>query len=327
MGISAWRARARQSCLMLLWLCAGPVSAGSEQPEPAEQLLNAMRTAMSGLSFRGIVAYSKNNEVENMEILHTNMDGIEREKLVSLNGPMREVVRQGHEVKCYFPDTGTVFIGSKPSGKSAFVDLPDNFLRLRPHYRFELGRRERIAQREAQEVRITPRDDMRYGRRIWVDSESKLALKIELLDDEEQVLEQMVFSSLDLKSPIPSKDFELSSGQQEAHWKSLEHSEVPIDLLRWRLHNVPTGFQIVSFSRVQQAPQDRAIEHLLLSDGLSSVSVYFDRVGEQLLVGQQREMGAINTFSRRIGEYSVTTMGEVPLKAVEYIGNGIRAQE
>lgn len=312
---------------LVLLCCLGSVSSAAEQADPAEQLLNTMRSAMGGLTFRGIVAYSKNNEVENMEVLHTAIGGIEREKLISLNGPIREVVRQGHEVKCYFPDTGTVFIGSKPTGKSAFVDLPDNFLLLRPYYQFALGRRERIAQREAQEVRIIPRDDMRYGRRIWVDLESKLALKVELLDERGDVVEQMVFSSLDLKSPITLKDVELSSSQHEMHWQQSEHVAVPIDLLRWRLHNVPVGFQIVSFSRVKQSPQERAVEHLLLSDGLSSISIYFDRVGEQLVPGQPRAMGAIHTFSRRIGEFSVTTMGEVPAKVVEYIGNGIRIQD
>lgn len=325
MGIPARIAGVLRCCLVAGML--GSTSAAGEQPDPAEQLLNSMRSAMRTLSFRGIVAYSKNNQVENMEILHTTIEGIEREKLVSLSGPVREVVRHGHEVKCYFPETGAVFVGSKPRGNAGFVELPDNFLLLRPYYRFALGRGERVAQREAQEVKIIPRDDMRYGRRIWVDQESKLALKMELLDEQDRVIEQMVFSSVDLKSPITAKDLELSSSQHDARPQPSRHENLPIDALRWRLHNVPMGFRIVAFSRMKQGREDRPVEHLLLSDGLSSVSIYFDRVGEPSQAVQRQELGAIHTYFRRIGDFAVTTMGEVPLRAVEYIGDGIRVQD
>lgn len=320
-----WRAPALLSGVALTWLLSGAVSA--QQAESAEHLLNSMRSAMAETTFRGIVAYSKSNQVENMEILHAVVGGVEREKLMSLNGPMREVVRHGHEVKCYFPDSGTVFIGAKPSGKSAFVDLPDDFLKLGAYYEFALGRRERIAQRDAQEVKINPRDDLRYGRRIWVDLASRLALKVELVDERDNVIEQMVFSSLQLDPAIVTEEFDLSLSQQKLKWETSEHTPIPIESLRWRLQSVPPGFQIVSFSRVRQASPDRLIEHLLLSDGLSSISVYFDRVGERLIVGQAREAGAIHTFSRKIGDYAVTTMGEVPTKTVEYVGNGIRLQD
>lgn len=303
-----------------------PALAGPETTATAEELLNRMRTAMATLSYRGIVAYSKDRNVENMEVLHHAVNGIEREKLISLHGPMREVVRQGQEVKCYFPDSATVFIGSKPSGKSAFVDLPEDFLKLRPHYDFSLGRRDRIAQREAQEIIIAPRDGFRYGRRIWVDLASSLALKVELLDEHDSVVEQMVFSSLDVGAPIAPEDTDLSPSQQQLQWKTSENTPLAIDTLHWQLENVPSGFQIVSFSRVKHGAEARDIEHLLLSDGLSSISVYFDRLGDRLMVPQPRSVGAIHTFTRQIGEYSVTTMGEVPDKAVEYVGNGIRLQ-
>ncbi len=309
----------------MFWIASAAFAA--DPADAAEKLLNTMRSAMAELTYRGIVAYSKNNEVENMEVLHSVVDGVEHEKLITLNGPMREVVRQGQAVKCYFPDSKMVFSGSKPSGKSAFVSLPEDFLKLRVNYEFSLGRRDRIAQRDAQEVRIQPRDDLRYGRRIWIDLASKLALKVELLDERNNVVEQMVFSSLDLDAPIAAKDLDLSPDQSLLQWETSEHVPLPIESLRWRLQNVPAGFQIVAFSRVKQPADRRSIEHLLLSDGLSSISVYFDRVGEKLVVGQPRNTGAIHSFSRKIGEYAVTSMGEVPQKAVEYLANGIRFQD
>lgn len=324
--ISRRRPRVVGAALFGTLLSVQTVFAESGPETAAATLLNNMRTAMANLTYRGIVAYSKDRNVENMQVLHHSAGGIEREKLISLNGPMREVVRHGQEVKCYFPDSATVFIGSKPSGKSAFVDLPEDFTKLLPFYDFSLGQRDRIAQREAQEIIISPRDGYRYGRRIWVDLASSLALKVELLDEHGSVVEQMVFSSLDVGTSIAMDDLDLSPVQEQVKWKTSENTPLAIDTLRWQLQNVPSGFQIVSFSRVKHGAEARDIEHLLLSDGLASISVYFDRTGDKLMVPQPRSVGAIHAFMRKIGEYSVTTMGEVPDKAVEYVGNGIRLE-
>jgi len=329
--ISSWKPPSRGLLAIVFGsvLVGGPLlvpNSLANDSETAIASLNAMRVAMSEETYRGVIAYSKDNQVENMEVLHSVVDGLEREKLVSLNGPMREVVRHGKVVRCYRPDEKSV-VESKTKGKSSFVDLPDDFSSLRAYYDFSMGRHDRIAQRDAQEINVTPRDDMRYARKVWVDLASKLPVKVELLGEDKRVLEQMVFSSLDLPDSISPEDLEPSSTQDQGVLQESQREDLPIDSLHWTLQDVPIGFRIVSFTRMTQMPQGRPIDHLLLSDGLSSISVYFAQVGAQRTVGQPSKMGAINSYSRKIGEFSVTTMGEVPAKTVQTIANGIRFKE
>jgi len=134
----------------------------------------------------------------------------------------------------------------------------------------------------------------------------------------------MVFSSLDLTTPVSADQLEPASGQGRSDWEKREHISLPIDSLRWTLQAVPAGFQIGSFRQIKNASVGRPVEHLMLSDGLASVSVYFDEVGERLVVGQPSSSGAIHSFSRKIGDFLVTAVGEVPARSVQAIANGIR---
>lgn len=312
-------------CLTIAAL-GGDRASAAEETDVAISLLETMRSAMSALQYRGIIAYSRDNQVENIEFVHTVSDGVEHERLVSLSGPVREVVRHGHEVQCYLHDSRTVLIESRGAGRD-LLDLPLNFDHLRPNYAFILGGRDRIAQRDAQAVAIIAKDDMRYGRRVWVDQASKLPLKMEIIDGSDTVVEQMVFSSLDLTTPVSAEQLQPSVAQNRTDWETREHTILPIDSLRWTIQGVPAGFQIASYRQLKNASLKRPVQHLLLSDGLASVSVYFDQVGESLVVGQPSASGAIHSFSRKVGDFLVTAIGEVPARTVQAIANGIRQSE
>lgn len=328
--LAAKRACRVSLCLLVVGFGApaasGDLDASREESDVAVALLDKMRSAMSGLQYRGVIAYSRDNKVENIEFVHAVSDGVERERLVSLSGPMREVIRRGQEVRCYLHDSRTVLIESKAPGRDLF-DLPANFDQLRPYYAFILGGKDRIAQRDAQAVAIIAKDDLRYGRRVWVDTVSSLPLKVEIIDGSETVIEQMVFSSLDVGGSVTSEQFEPSSGSAQRDWETRAPVNLPIDSLRWTLHGVPAGFQIASFRQIRNPSFNRPVEHLLLSDGLASVSVYFDEVGEQLVVGQPSTSGAIHSFSRKIGDFLVTAIGEIPARTAQAIANGIRHRD
>ena len=65
------------------------------------------------------------------------------------------------------------------------------------------------------------------------------------------------------------------------------------------------------------------VDHLLLSDGFTSVSVYMENKSAALQPGFQ-SAGAVNSFSRTIGDAQLTVMGEVPAETVKFIAEGIK---
>lgn len=290
--------------------------------------LTDMRHAVAERNYKGVVAYLKDGQqMESFQLFHAAKSGVEQERLVSMNSPLREVIRSAEKVSCYFPDTKKVFIENKPGNRSsALVDLPEDLSQLSRYYRVNLQGQEYVANRLSQVVGIEPRDDYRYARLIWVDTESKLPLKFEMLDEDGQTVEQMIFTSVSLESAIPQKDLEPSVATDSFTQQTGQTETLPLDSLRWTLQNVPEGFRIVSYTRMKRASAKRAVDHVLLSDGFSSVSIYLETEKGGFTTQYSKRLGTLNAKSLRIDDYSATVMGEVPAKTVESIAHGLKHQ-
>jgi sigma-E factor negative regulatory protein RseB len=296
--------------------------------DKAMRWLSEMNSAVSDLNYKGIVTYLRDQQVESFQLFHASRkSGVERERLVSMNSPLREVVRTAEKVICYFPETKKASVERMPVGRSALFELPDDLTRLSRHYSVKLQGQEYVARRLSQVVSIEPRDDYRYARLMWLDVESKLPLKVEMLDENGQAAEQMVFTSVSINAAIPPEDFEPTVQATNFTWTASQRQSLPLASLRWALHDVPEGFQILSYTRLKRPSADHEAEHILLGDGFSSVSVYV----EDLKLGQGKDypkkIGNINAFNTKISGNRITVMGEVPAKTVRAIAEGLRLRE
>jgi len=203
--------------------------------------------------------------------------------------------------------------------------LPDDRPELSKHYSFSLGEEEHIARRPARMLAILPKDDLRYGRRLWIDVESKLPLKFEWLDGK-TVVEQLVFNSLSVVQSLAGDELEPST-QVDGSWKTKQHEILPADSLIWTLDGVPDGYRMISYTRLKRGADNRDIDHILLSDGVSSISIYIDQLKNEIFAAQPRKIGAINSYTRKLDKYLITVMGEAPEKTVQAIGDGIHLQD
>jgi sigma-E factor negative regulatory protein RseB len=314
-----------------LWLLAVAIDVGAEAAEPSQAAalgwLTGMQHSVADLNYKGVVAYLKDKQVESFQLFHASKGGVEQERLVSMNSPLREVVRNAERVACYFPDTKTVFVENKPSTRSVLLELPDDLTQLSRYYRVSLQGQEYVARRPSQVVGIEPRDGYRYARRIWMDMDSKLPLKFEMLEEGGQVVEQMVFTSLSIEPSIPREDLDPSFRADTFTWQTSQRETLPLDSLHWTLRDVPEGFQIVSYTRLKRPPNNRSVEHILLSDGFSSVSIYIEEQKGDMVKEHPKKIGAINAYSLKMDDSLITVMGEVPAKTVQVIANGLRYQD
>jgi sigma-E factor negative regulatory protein RseB len=175
---------------------------------------------------------------------------------------------------------------------------------------------------------IEPLDAYRYGRRIWLDVESKLPLQLELLDPEGRVLESFVVTEL-IVGDVGQQAADLESrpdGGSEP-WKVLDRVEIPADG-RWRLTQLPQGFTEVKRSRRKDLTDSAPVDHILVTDGLASVSVYIKQQAEDSELDlANRRLGAVNVYNRRIDGYLVTVLGDVPPETVRLIGDGVQESE
>ncbi|NDE34127.1 MAG: transcriptional regulator [Gammaproteobacteria bacterium] len=303
---------------------AGVYADETQRPEiMGIEWLKSMRQAASNRSYQGVVSYVKDQQMDSFKLYHRVLDGQERERLISMNSPIREVVRTGGTVSRYSADSQQVVVETKPSSQSVLVSLPEDPATLERYYRINLRGQEYIAGALTQVVALEPRDEYRYSRLIWIDTDTRLPLKLDVLNEDGQSVEQMVFTTINTKDAIDPSDLEPTLGARSAITQISHRESQPVKGLKWSIKDVPSGFQIVSYSTLKRPPSSLPVEHILLSDGFSAVSIYIEQ-GEGLKASGARKMGAINVDSVQLDRHLVTVMGEVPLKTVSMIVHGVR---
>lgn len=287
----------------------------------ASQWLEKMSQAMKTLNYRGTVIFMKNGQIDTMKYRHSVVDGIEEEHLSSLNSPLREVTRKSSEVSCLFKETSQKVINHHPIDSSFIINLPQNLKHLDKFYALAVDGQESVAMLPAQIIDIRPNDQLRYARKVWIETRHFLPLKVEAYNLDGSLLEQVVFTDLTVNESQESNGEAIDDGQ--LHVKHIHAAQAePFENAPFLIKNWPAGFETVFFIRNSMQQAQKAVDHLLMSDGLSSVSVYLEPKQAQGVQGPHR-LGSVNSFSRVLGDFQITVLGEVPAKTVELIAAGV----
>lgn len=297
----------------------------ANEPEiKAQQWLEKMGQAIKTLDYQGTVVFYKNGRLDTMKYIHTNNNGIKQERLVSLNSPMREVIREAGKVSCFFENSGQVVVNHRPVSRSFIVDLPDDFSTLNNVYEFSVKGEESVAMHSSRVIAIEAKDEYRYSRKIWIDKQHYLPLKVEVSDLSAKTLEQVIFTDLQVGQKLLTRD--VKNKLKNLDTKHLHQQEsLPIDKADFVLKNLPSGFQIVFFTRMEMDKSGQSVDHLLLSDGFSSISVYREAKADDSREGLQT-LGTVNSFTHIVKNNQITAMGEVPAKTVQFIAQGVKFQ-
>lgn len=292
--------------------------------------LQRMSLALRDRNYSGTFVYVHGEHLESMRITHRadSHGGIER--LVSLSGPPREVIRDHHSVKCVLPESHMVLIERRYAAERFPAALPVNVstVRLAADYHFKDLGQGRIAGYRSKIIGIIPRDQYRYGYRLWLDAKTGMLLRSDLLDNDGHTVERVMFTSLSYPKSIPDAALqatEIGSGfvwNVQGDHEKLSPAEAAVS---WRAAHLPPGFvlSLTDVQRVAGVPQP--VRHLVFSDGLASVSVYAEATGpsRNALIGPS-QMGAVNAFGRQLGDHHLTVIGEVPAASVRLIAESMQ---
>lgn len=310
-------------CLLFLM----PVLAWAENDAVA--LLERMTQAGKELNYQGVFAYQTGRTLQSVQIFHRNDGDGESERLMSLNGAAREVIRSNDMVTCINPEGNQINISRRPLGRGFPSDLPRRLRSATPFYEVSFGDEERVAGRMTQELIIKPVDGYRYGYRLWVDKKTDLLLKSELLAENGDVLETFAFSAIETDAYISDEDLKPQTSGEEMTWHQSEPGKPSASandslISRWDATWLPDGFSLVASQNRLRANNGAFVEQRVYSDGLSSVSVFIERIkARHSHLHGGSHMGAVNAFGTIIHSHFVTVVGEVPAPTVEKIGAGI----
>jgi sigma-E factor negative regulatory protein RseB len=293
------------------------------------KVLERMGIAAKQLNYEGVFAYQTGKNLQSIRIIHRADEQGEVERLVSLNGSAREVIRTNDLVTCIFPEGKRVHVNRRPLGRGFPSDLLRRLGSATPYYEVVTGQDGRVADRKAAELIIKPIDNYRYGFRLWVDKESDLLLKSELLAENGIVLETFAFSILELNKTIPDNLLQPQIRGKEMTWNRTE-PETGINMAskqnysKWQIAWMPEGFALVAQQNRLKANNGASVEQRVYSDGLSSVSVFIEKIrARHSHLHGGSTMGAVNAFGTILSAHFVTVVGEVPAKTVEKMGASI----
>jgi sigma-E factor negative regulatory protein RseB len=315
----------------LVWLCAGVLqatpfgvidaTAGEEGGASASDWLVKISNAAHRLNYDGTFVYRLGDQIEVMRIVHKVDGGRVRERLVSLNGAPREIIRDDKAVLCYLSDEKSVAVNHRGIDKQKFPALlPDRLQDLDANYRIELGRPGRIAGRSAQQVLVQPRDQLRYGYHLWADRDSGLLLKAEILDEQGLPLEQFLFTHLSVGGPIPDSALVADKANTAIKLKWLRGEDGGAETLvesAWTMDSLPKGFRQTGRLHRKVPQRNAIVEHHIFSDGLASVSVFFEKLEKPMPAMEGvSHIGAVHAYGTRVSEYQITAVGEAPAETV-----------
>ena len=289
--------------------------------------------AAASLSYQGVFVYSYGSTLETMQVVHHVDDGVVRERIYSLNGAPREIIRDAEQVWCYVPDQNMGVHEYRQVPKQNFTKMmPERIDHLAGNYSLSLGREDRIADRIVQQILISPRDEYRYGYDLWADRDTGLLLKASLMANDGEPIEQYMFTRVGIGEAIDSTHLAPSTGKEKLKWLRPHDSSAEVEKMNavdpgWVISRLPDGFEVTRQIRRISPINKRLMEHYVYSDGLAVVSVFIAMLeGEEQspLVDGLNRIGAVHAFGHTQDGYHVTVVGGVPSRTVDMMGMSVK---
>jgi len=323
-GAAPARGKSARS-IMVAAIGAAMAIAADARAEDATRWLERAAQAAKTLNYAGTIVYQHNGHVETSRLVHVVDGGQEQEKLVSLDGPPREVIRSSTEVRSYFPDAKIIRIEPK-TFRNVFPSLSSEQLRtLSQYYEARNVVSERVAGHWTQVMVFEPKDGLRYGHKFWADANTGLLLKARLVDDRGEVVEQFAFTDVAINEKIDRDMVKPSWTAAPPDWQVKQGSfgEMQPKETGWSANRLPGGFQKIMEGYRTLRGKREPVAHLVYSDGLVAISVFVEPLsGPSVPTGLAQHAG-LSIYTTKQDDFLVTVLGEAPSAAVQKIAQSV----
>jgi sigma-E factor negative regulatory protein RseB len=321
--------RAARRCaaraILALSLTSAVTFAVEASAEDATRWLERAAQAAKSLNYAGTIVYQHNGHVETSRLVHMFDGGQEQEKLVSLDGPAREVIRSSAEVRCYFPDAKIIRIEPR-TFRNVFPSLSAEQLRnLAQYYDAKMVMSERVAGHWTQIMVFEPKDGLRYGHKFWADAITGLLIKARLVDDRGEVVEQFSFTDVAINEKIDRDMVKPSWASAPPDWQVKQGSfgDMQPKETGWSVSKLPGGFQKIMEGYRTLRGKREPVAHLVYSDGLVAISVFVEPIALASVQTGVSQQGALNVYTTRNEDQLITVLGEAPPAAVRQIAQSV----
>ncbi len=314
---------------------AAAAPATAAESRSINEWLARMHEAARNRSYIGTFVVSSGSTMSSARIWHVCEGSQQMERVETLTGAPRSVFRHNDQVVTFIPDHKVV-VSERRESLGLFPDLLQSTdHRIADFYKARQEGIERVAGLEADVVALVPKDNMRFGYRVWTERKKGLVVKVQTLDGDGKVLEQAAFSELQLDAPVKMDKLLQMMGKTDGY-----RLEKPVLVKTsasaegWLLKAPVAGFKPMSCYKRPVAASgsgtprqggtgDEPLQWIF-SDGLASVSIFVEPLDRQRHGRESAlSMGATQTMTRQIDTHWVTVMGEVPMATLRMLASGL----
>ena len=294
------------------------------------QLFERMISAMKRQNYSGRYFRVRGDQIEVMELTQRHINGVHHEYLRSLNGTPKIIRRVGSDCECIWPEQGEALVGPFPQitsrlSGSRFAGLN----KQAPYQLIELGRY-RIAGHYCQQIAVVPDDELRYGYKVCIGEEEPLLLRMSIYERQGTPIEHNQFSHIIIDShqmiaTVNESDlFLLGAERLQEEFDVVTLSNQPkvadrIEKPRFGIHNPPKGFEIRSHTRRENPQAQQTFEHIVVSDGLATVSLFIEEQSRSTKRSQRMLEPGVHMAQREFESMHITAIGDVPQKTVNQL--------
>ncbi len=319
--------------------------------QEAVEWLERISKAARELPYSGVFVHQTVDNSSTSRVTHLlDRQGVEHEKIEALDGPMHEIIRRNEEMFCYQPDLKIVRVDRRASGRFFPSLITGNPKLVSENYRVKMGPIERIAGFDCQWLTLEPKDEMRYAQKLCAEVGTGLLLRARTYNDRSQLLEQFMFTQLDVNRSVAKTGIKSRYEQnaQTSTWLrdySVKSPPAPLPASSspsspslpsmtsttsdtntgWLVSNLPAGFKKVMEMMRFLTGRPQPVAHLVFSDGLAHVSVFAEQsqLPGKLTAAGSSDESPTSFAVRTVADHQITVMGEVPLATVQAIADGV----
>ena len=291
-----------------------------------------MHEASQLRSYVGTFVVSSNaGGMSSARIWHASDSDMQVERVEVLTGAPRSTFRRNDEVFTFLPESRVVRTEKRESLgwfpdllKSSDSSIPEFYVARR------VGQ-DRVAGFDADVVHLAPKDNLRFGYRIWSEKKSGLVVKLQTLDPEGTVLEQSAFSELQLDAALKvDKLVQMMVAPEGWRIEKSDAIKTSAGAEGWTLKADIAGFKPMSCYK-RRATTGSALEgtmQWIFSDGLASVSLFVEAYDRQRHTQEGLfAAGATQTLTRRIKDWWLTAVGEVPPQTLKAFAQNLERRK
>ena len=325
---AAWRHWRETAIMVCLIVCVSvpAMAAGTDKDDLFYWLFRSNAGAKTQ-NYHGVVHYYRYGETSRpMTIVHVVDEGIEQAMIEMKDCGTRQVRWENGEVNAYIQSAdGTVKKVRMPKVFSLQSLSPDQIAVISSYYGVIDRAEEHILGRRADRILIAAKDQDRYSYKAWIDRQTGVLLRGELVDKSGQVIEGFAYRQIKFGTPAEEKATALLKALDDTDKSVLS---IPVGghaTEQWDVAYVPRGF--VSTTQLQRRLGNRLVDQLLFSDGINTFSIFFRRLNTGEQCSQNVDVGRYspsNVVVRHIAGHEVVLVGQMPLATLVKIADSIR---